>query len=61
MRAGAATVAPMTYIQILVATVLGWAIFNDQPDAMTLLGASIIVGAGLYVWRAGKARELASD
>lgn len=61
MRAGAATVAPMTYIQILVATVLGWAFFNDQPDMLTLLGASIIVGAGLYVWRAGKVRELASD
>ena len=49
-RAGAATIAPMTYIQLLIASALGWAMFGDRPDAMTLLGAAIIVGAGLYLW-----------
>jgi len=56
-RAGAATVAPMTYVQLLVATLLGWLFFDYHPDAMTLLGAAIIVAAGLYLWRAGRVSE----
>jgi drug/metabolite transporter (DMT)-like permease len=54
-RAGPATVAPMTYVQLLVATLLGWLAFGNRPDAQTMLGAAVIVGAGLYLWRAGKA------
>jgi drug/metabolite transporter (DMT)-like permease len=53
-RAGAASVAPMTYVQLLIATGLGWWWFGDRPDALTLLGAAVIVGAGLYLWRAGR-------
>ena len=58
-RAGAATIAPMTYVQMLVATLAGWLVFGNQPDAMTLLGAAMIIGAGLYLWRAGRVREMA--
>jgi len=50
-RAGAASVAPMTYVQLLVATTLGWIWFGDRPDGLTMLGAAIIVGAGIYLWR----------
>ncbi|HEX4846784.1 MAG TPA: DMT family transporter [Novosphingobium sp.] len=56
-RAGAAVVAPATYIQLLVATFLGWLWFDTHPDAMTLLGAGIIIGSGLYLWREGQVRE----
>ncbi|MBN8484837.1 MAG: DMT family transporter [Sphingomonadales bacterium] len=56
-RAGASVVAPATYIQLLVASFLGWLWFDTHPDAMTLLGACIIIGAGLYLWRAGQVRE----
>lgn len=56
-RAGAASVAPMTYVQLLVASLLGWLFFDSHPDGMTLLGAAFIVGAGLYLWRAGQVRE----
>ncbi len=52
-RAGASQVAPASYIQMLVATLLGWWFFDDIPDAITLLGAAIIVGAGVYLWRDG--------
>ena len=52
MRAGAATIAPTTYIQMLVATTLGWWWFGDVPDLATLAGAAIIIGAGLVLWRA---------
>ena len=49
-RAGAATIAPTTYIQMLVATGLGWWWFGDVPDLLTLLGAAIIITAGLVLW-----------
>lgn len=51
MRARAATVAPMTYVQMLVATALGYLIFGDVPDLLTFVGATIIIGAGLFLWR----------
>ncbi len=54
-RAGAATVAPMTYVQLLVATSLGWAVFGERPDGVAMLGAAAIVGSGLYLWRASAA------
>ena len=57
-RAGAASVAPMTYVQLIMASLLGWLFFDSHPDAMTLLGAAIIVAAGLYLWRAGQIRQV---
>ncbi len=53
-KAGAATIAPMTYVQLLVAIILGWFVFGDAPDAMTLAGAAVIVLGGLYLWRDGR-------
>ena len=49
-RAGAATIAPTTYVQMLIATFMGWWWFDDVPDLLTLVGASIIIGAGLLLW-----------
>ena len=57
-RAGAATVAPMTYGQLLMVTVLGWAFFDEIPDAATWLGAALIVGSGLWLWWLGRRRDL---
>jgi len=56
VKAGAGTIAPMTYGQLLMATVLGWVFFGDRPDALALLGAAIIIGAGLYLWRTGRVK-----
>ncbi len=53
-RAGAATVAPMTYAQLLVAISLGWIMFGDAPDVITLIGSAIIIGAGLFLWNSGR-------
>ncbi|ANY21360.1 Riboflavin transporter [Tsuneonella dongtanensis] len=52
-RAGASRIAPMTYVQLLVATALGWWWFGDRPDAMAVGGAALIIGAGLLLWRWG--------
>ncbi len=49
-RASAAEIAPMTYVQLLVAMGLGVAIFGDWPDLTSLAGSAIIIGAGLYLW-----------
>jgi drug/metabolite transporter (DMT)-like permease len=57
VRAGAGTVSPMTYGQLLVAVVLGWLFFGDRPDAMVLLGAAVIISAGLYLWHASCTRS----
>lgn len=49
-RNGAAiVVAPMQYSQILWATLFGALLFGEAPDAMTYLGAAIIIASGLYI------------
>ena len=53
-QAGAALVSPMTYVQLLVAAGLGWYWFGDAPDAAALLGAALIIGGGLLLWRSQK-------
>ena len=47
--APSATLAPMQYLEIPVATFLGWAIFGDLPNGLAALGIAITVGAGLYI------------
>jgi drug/metabolite transporter (DMT)-like permease len=51
MRANAASVSPMTYVQLLVATAFGWFWFGDRPDAATFAGAGLIIAGGLWLWR----------
>lgn len=53
-RTGASRVAPMTYVQLLVALVLGWAAFGETPDLAALAGAGVIVAAGLLLWWSGR-------
>ena len=48
-RVDASVVAPMQYLEIFSATLLGWWIFGDFPDAMKWLGISIIIGSGLFI------------
>ncbi|WP_420391816.1 DMT family transporter [Acuticoccus sp.] len=46
------TVAPFRYTVLLYALILGYLVFGEVPDGATLLGAAIIVAAGLYtLWR----------
>lgn len=55
MRAGAASIAPMTYVQLILAGTFGWALFGERPDLLAAVGALVIVAAGLYLWRASRA------
>ena len=52
VRAGASRVAPMIYVQLLVAGLMGWLGFGHVPDLPTAAGAGLIVLAGLWLWRA---------
>jgi len=50
-------VAPFRYTGILWALLLGWLVFGDWPDDLTLIGAAIVVAMGLFtLWRERKAR-----
>ena len=59
VRAGAGTVAPMTYGQLLMAVALGWVFFGDRPDLAALAGAGVIIGAGLFLWWRGRVHDRA--
>lgn len=48
--ADAATVSPLQYTLLLWALVFGWLFFGDFPERRMLLGAAIIVGAGLFIF-----------
>ncbi|MCE8513649.1 DMT family transporter [Ruegeria pomeroyi] len=47
--APSATLAPMQYLEIPVATAIGWLIFRDLPNGLAALGILITMAAGLYV------------
>ncbi|MFW2542112.1 DMT family transporter [Primorskyibacter sp. 2E107] len=47
--APSATLAPMQYLEIPMATLIGWLIFADLPGPRASLGIAITIGSGLYV------------
>ena len=48
----AAVIAPFGYVELIGATLLGYLIFNHFPDALTGVGAIVIIASGLYIaWR----------
>jgi RarD protein len=46
----AVVVAPFRYFLLLWATLYGWLFFDALPRMETILGASIVVAAGLYIF-----------
>jgi drug/metabolite transporter (DMT)-like permease len=52
----ASTLAPIFYIQLLWTTLGGYLAFSAIPDHWTFLGASIIIGSGLYTAHRERAR-----
>jgi drug/metabolite transporter (DMT)-like permease len=47
LRAGASRIAPNTYAQLLTATLIGFAVFDEAPDVFSVFGAGLIVAGGL--------------
>ncbi len=53
-RASAATVAPMTYVQLLVAGLLGWLFFRERLALVSVAGFALIIAGGLLLYRVQK-------
>ncbi|MGY6412142.1 MAG: DMT family transporter [Alkalilacustris sp.] len=50
-------IAPFRYTSLLWALLLGWLVFGDWPEPLTLLGAGIVVATGSFtLWRSGRLR-----
>lgn len=47
--APSATLAPMQYLEIPVATLIGYVIFRDWPNGLAQIGIAITICAGLYI------------
>jgi drug/metabolite transporter (DMT)-like permease len=58
LRLGEASViGNIQYTQLIYATVLGYALFGEIPDAYTLIGAAIIIGSALFIIHREAARK----
>ena len=57
MRVGELSfVTPFRYTRMLFALIVAMLVFGERPDALTLIGAAIIVAAGLFtLWRETRA------
>ncbi|MCK5944216.1 MAG: DMT family transporter [Planctomycetes bacterium] len=53
-HAEASAIQPLIYVQLVVATTVGVVAFDEVLDAVTVLGAAMVVGAGLYTLGAGR-------
>jgi drug/metabolite transporter (DMT)-like permease len=50
-------IAPMQYVEIVCAALLGYLVFGDFPSLVKWIGIAIIVGSGAYVfWRESRVR-----
>src|SRR6202162_4189057 len=62
--APASVVVPYQYSMIVWAVTFGYVVFGDMPQVATILGAAIIIGAGLYIFlrerRLGRNEAVAS-
>ena len=59
-RADASFVAPFSYATLVFATFYDLAVFHTVPDAVSLIGAGVILtGAGLLAWREARRKATA--
>ena len=47
--APSATLAPLHYLEIVMAVLLGYAVFGDFPNLLTWAGIGVIIASGLYI------------
>jgi len=54
-RVEASSMAPMPYMEMVTASVLGYVIFEELPHASVWIGCGLVIAAGLFVaWRENK-------
>lgn len=49
-RAPASVLQPYSYSILVWAILIGWLVFGDFPDLLTIVGAAVIVASGLYTY-----------
>ena len=49
--AEASVLAPTVYSQIIYITLFSWIIFDDVPTLSTIIGLTIIIASGVYIWQ----------
>ncbi len=52
-------VAPFRYTRLVFAIVIAWVVFGEPADGITLSGAALIIGSGLYSFARERARKRA--
>ena len=56
----ASTLSPLMYVQLIWATLLGWQLFGQLPDRLSILGMLAIAGSGLSIALSESRRVTAS-
>jgi drug/metabolite transporter (DMT)-like permease len=60
MHAEASVISPFNYWQIVGSSIFGLIAFGEMPDALTWVGAAIIVAAGVFMaWQESRRRDAA--
>ncbi len=44
-----AVLSPLTYSSLIWGVILGYLVFNEFPDQMTIIGAGILIATGIYI------------
>jgi drug/metabolite transporter (DMT)-like permease len=55
--APAGIIAPIQYFEIVVATLLGYWVFNDLPDPLAMTGIVVIIASGVGIYTRERATE----
>ena len=45
------TLSPFHYTQIIWVTIISIVVFDQTPDEFSILGTTIVIASGLYIWR----------
>ena len=61
MRMGdVGAITPLRYTRIVFAMIIGIALFDENPDGLTLIGTAIVIGSGLFtIYREHRTRSRA--
>jgi drug/metabolite transporter (DMT)-like permease len=58
-HARASRISVFTYLHVLFALILGFVIWDERPDAASLVGGLLIVGAAVFIHQVGRCRARA--
>ena len=56
-KSEASLLAPFSYFDLIFSACLGMIFFTEYPTQSLILGATIIVGAGIYTWYRGRVQS----